>query len=297
MFTGLSAFPLTPATDAGLDETAYSSLVGNLAGAGVDSIGALGSTGSYAYLSREERARAATLAVQSAAGVPVIVGVGALRTRDVLGNVEDAQAAGAAGVLLAPLTYQPLSDDEVYGLYEHVAANLSVPLVVYDNPDTTHVRFSDELHGRIAQLDAVTSIKIPAVSADPEQARARVQRLRGVVPERVSIGISGDGAAVDGLDAGCDGWFSVLAGILPRECLAITAAAAGGDIDRARALSGRFAPLWDLFARHGSYRVAAAVAEHLELVAPGILPHPVQGLHPAGRAAVVRALASAGVSR
>ncbi|GAA3861093.1 hypothetical protein GCM10022381_01820 [Leifsonia kafniensis] len=60
MFTGLSAFPLTPATDAGLDEKAYASLIARLANAGVDSIGALGSTGSYAYLSRAERARAAT---------------------------------------------------------------------------------------------------------------------------------------------------------------------------------------------------------------------------------------------
>ena len=55
MFTGLSAFPLTPLDDRGaLDEPAFVRLVTRLGAAGVQSIGALGSTGSYAYLSRAE---------------------------------------------------------------------------------------------------------------------------------------------------------------------------------------------------------------------------------------------------
>lgn len=295
MFSGLSAFPLTPINDAGLDEAAYSALVGLAAAAGVDSIGALGSTGSYAYLSRAERALAANLAVQAANGVPVIVGVGALRTRDVLDHVEDAQNAGAAGVLLAPMTYQPLSDDEVFGLYEEVTALVSVPLVVYDNPDTTHVHFSDELHGRIAQLTAVASIKIPAVSSNMEKARARVAQLRATIPEHVTIGISGDSAAAAGLLAGCEAWYSVLAGILPRECLAITRAATSGDVASACALSDRFAPLWALFAQYGSYRVAAAIAVEFGLVGGDSLPRPVRGLDGQGRAAVTIALDATGV--
>ncbi|TFB88346.1 dihydrodipicolinate synthase family protein [Cryobacterium algoricola] len=297
MFSGLSAFPLTPLTDEMLDEASYSALVASLASAGVDSIGALGSTGSYAYLSRPERARIAELAVDSAQAVPVIIGVGALRTRDVLANVEDAQNAGASGVLLAPLAYQPLSDDEVYRLYAEVAASLSVPLVVYDNPVTTHFAFSDELHGRIAQLPAVASIKIPGVSADLATATARVDRLRALIPERVTIGISGDGSGVTGMLAGCDAWYSVLAGVFPHEFVEIAHAAHRGDAELARARADRFAPLWALFASHGSYRVTAAVAEDLGIVGPGILPRPVRGLDPDGRAAVAAALDAAGLRR
>ncbi|EPX9365125.1 dihydrodipicolinate synthase family protein [Aeromonas veronii] len=63
MFSGLSAFPLTPVNHHGIDERAYIHLIERLALANVDSIGALGSTGSYIYLSREERAKAASLAV------------------------------------------------------------------------------------------------------------------------------------------------------------------------------------------------------------------------------------------
>ncbi|XKK41286.1 dihydrodipicolinate synthase family protein [Nocardiopsis sp. ARC36] len=161
MFTGLSAFPLTPLDDDRFDERAYAGLIVRLVRAGVDSIGALGSTGSYAYLDREERRRVARTAVRSAGDTPVIVGIGALRTSHVRALARDAQEVGAAGVLLAPMSYQALTDDDVFGLYEEVTAELSVPLVVYDNPGTTHFTFSNELYARIAALPKVAAIKIP----------------------------------------------------------------------------------------------------------------------------------------
>jgi 4-hydroxy-tetrahydrodipicolinate synthase len=289
MFTGLSAFPLTPSTDDGIDEVAYARLIRRLVDAGVDSIGALGSTGSYAYFSREDRARAAIVAVKNAGDVPVIVGVGALRTRDVLRHVEDAQNAGASAVLLAPMTYQPLTDDEVFGLYRDVSANLSVPLVVYDNPGTTHFHFSDDLHARIAQLSSVASIKIPPVSSDVDDARARIAGLRALIPSRVTIGVSGDGTAATGLLAGADVWYSVLAGTMPSECVAITAAARAVETEIARLLSDRLSPIWDLFGRYGSYRVVTAIAEEMNLIAD-CLPSPVNGLDPNARAALATAV-------
>ncbi|MFF7648248.1 dihydrodipicolinate synthase family protein [Streptomyces sp. NPDC007983] len=289
MFTGLSAFPLTPITDDAIDEKSYATLVHRLAAAGVDSIGALGSTGSYAYLTREERARAARIAVEHADGTPVIVGIGALRTRHVLEAAEDAQNAGAAGVLLAPMSYQRLTDDDVFGLYEDVSAHLSVPLVVYDNPGTTHFTFTDELYARVATLPHVTSIKIPGVPADPPAAHARVQRLRHLLPDTVTVGVSGDALAATGLNAGCDAWYSVLGGTFPEPALAITRAARSGDADRARAESQRLQPLWDLFTRYGSLRVVAAAA------ACG-LPLPLRGLDAEARAEVAEVLGQLGLS-
>ena len=105
MFAGLSAFPLTPMDERGIDEAAFVRLVARLAETGVDSIGALGSTGHYAYLQREERSRVARLAVSAAGGTPIMLGVGAVRTKHVLELAEDAQDAGAAALLLAPLSY------------------------------------------------------------------------------------------------------------------------------------------------------------------------------------------------
>jgi 4-hydroxy-tetrahydrodipicolinate synthase len=277
-FTGLSAFPLTPLHDDVLDETAYARLVARLAGSGVDSITALGSTGSYAYLTAEERARAARIAVDNAGDTPVLVGIGALRTSQVQSLADDAQTAGAAGVLLAPMTYQAHTDEDVFGLYEDVTRNLSVPLVVYDNPVTTHFTFSIELYGRIAELPNVASIKIPGVPGDPAEAAERVRVIRRHIPEHVTVGVSGDAAAAAGLNAGCDAWYSVVAGTLPAPALTITRASQAGGHAAALAESDRLAPLWALFGRYGSLRVIAAIAEHHGLVRRSSLPLPIRGL-------------------
>ena len=276
MFSGLSAFPLTPLNETDIDERVFVRLIERLACAGVDSIGALGSTGSYAYLTRQERLRVAQLAVQHAGDVPVIVGIGALRTREVLELAQDAQKVGASGVLLAPMSYQKLSDSEVFDLYETVTCSLSIPLCVYDNPATTHFEFSDELHGRIAQLPNVASIKIPAVPTGLDAARERIDRLRALIPTHVTIGVSGDALAATGLNAGCEAWYSVIGGLFPQTALAIMREAQSGNIRETMLLSDQLAPLWELFLQYGSLRVTATAAELLGLVANPCLPLPVQ---------------------
>lgn len=288
MYTGLSAFPLTPLANDAVDEAAFIGLVRRLAAAEVDSITALGSTGSYAYLGTEERSRVACLAVEHAGNTPVFVGIGALRTSQVLTHLENAQQAGAAAVLLAPMTYQPLTDDDVFALFDTVTAHSSVPVIVYDNPGTTHFSFTTDLYGRIAELPGVASLKIPGVPADPQQARARVSEIRAVVPEHVSIGISGDAIAAAGLAAGCDAWYSVIAGTLPTPALHITRAALDGRDDEAAAEAHRLAPLWQLFAEFGSLRVVAAIAEQLDLAPRACLPLPLHGLDDQQRVRVAR---------
>ncbi|AMO46493.1 4-hydroxy-tetrahydrodipicolinate synthase [Kosakonia oryzendophytica] len=273
-FTGLSAFPLTPLVDDKLDEAAYVRLIERLRTAGVDSIGALGSTGCYPYFSRNERATALRLATEHSGAVPVIAGIGALRTRDVLWLAEDAQKAGVSALLLAPVSYHTLTEDEVFDLYAAVTRELSVPLCVYDNPGATHFTFSDGLLARIAQLPNIGSIKIPPVSA-----LERIASLRSQIPETVTLGISGDAIAVDGLNAGCGIWYSVMGGLFPEAALTIARAALAGDTAQAREHSAALAPLWDLFRRYGgSLRVIATAAELLGAVAAPCLPAPLRTL-------------------
>lgn len=296
-FTGLSAFPLTPMRNDAIDEGSFTALIERLAAAGVDSITALGSTGSYAYLSAEERACVAQLTVEHAGGTPVFVGVGALRTSHMLANIDSAKAAGAAGVLLAPMTYQPLTDDDVFELFRAATERSDLPVIVYDNPGTTHFTFSLDLYARIANLPGIASIKIPPVPADIEEARARVAAVRAVIPEHVTIGISGDGSAARGLIAGCDAWYTAVGGTIPHPMQTITRAALEGRPDEALAESDRLSPLWALFAElGGSNRVTAAIAEYLGLAPERCLPLPIQGLTDAQRARVAAVVDELGLS-
>ncbi|MGQ3277959.1 MAG: dihydrodipicolinate synthase family protein, partial [Shinella sp.] len=101
LFSGLSAFSITPTDTAGrVDTAALARLLERIVMAGAHSIGLLGSTGGYAFLSREERRRAVAAAVESVGGrIPLIVGVGALRTDEAEMLAHDASKAGADGLL------------------------------------------------------------------------------------------------------------------------------------------------------------------------------------------------------
>lgn len=290
MFSGLSAFPLTPLNESSIDETTFARLVERLVVSGVDSIGVLGSTGSYAYLDRAERLRIVQLAVARAHDVPVVAGIGALRTRDVLDLARDAQDAGAKGLLLAPVSYQKLTHDEVFDLFESVARSISIPLCVYDNPSTTHFEFTDALHGRIAQLPNVASIKIPPVAGDVDAVRVRLEALRAHVPAHVTIGISGDASAATGLLAGCDAWYSVIGGLFPKIALTLTRHAQTGNDHETALLDQQLQPLWTLFGTHGSLRVIATAAEILGLVSIPCLPLPIKSLHGEARDSVAEVL-------
>ncbi|MDH2065872.1 dihydrodipicolinate synthase family protein [Pantoea sp. GD03673] len=276
MFSGLSAFPLTPFADGKPDEAAFLRLLHRLTEAKVDSLGVLGSTGSYAYLTRAQRKRIATLATEHAEAIPVMICVGAVSTDEVLALTEDAQQAGASALLLPPLGYQALKEDEVFTLFETVTRHASVPVCIYDNPGTTHFTFPDALLGRIAELPGIGAVKIPGVPAAQSAANDRLAQLRSTLPAAVSVGISGDASAANALIAGCDGWFSVCGGLFPRTAKAMTDAAAAGDFERVSAQSERLQPLWALFRQHGgSFRVISAAAGLLGLTGRDNLPRPL----------------------
>lgn len=290
MFSGMIAFPLTPFDRDRPDEAAYQGLISRLTAAGADAICTLGSTGSYMYLSRAERARMVALSVEAAGATPVMAGIGALTTREVLHAAEDAQRAGAASLLLAPVSYQRLTADEVYGLYEQVCREISVPLCVYDNPGTTHFEFSDELHYALAALPGVGAIKLPGGYPDAHSFSQRISHLQSSLPASVVPGVSGDAFAADGLIAGCAAWYSVIGGLFPEVALLLTRLALRGEHQAARDLSTRLAPLWSLFSQYGSLRVVATAAGMLGLTAADCLPSPLRSLDAAGRDALQRVL-------
>lgn len=275
LFSGLSAFPLTPANADGIvDADALAILVDRLARAGVDSIGLLGSTGIYAYLDRNERKRALGAALEAAAGqAPVIVGVGALRTDWALELAHDAERAGAAGLLLAPMSYTPLTQDEAAQLYGTVSAATGLPLCIYNNPGTTGFRFTPELIARLTAMPGIAAIKMP-LPADGDFT-SELDLLRQHTPRTFRIGYSGDWGAASSLLCGAAAWYSAAAGTLPDITLRLTRAAQAGRKDEARRLNTALTPLWELFRTYGSLRILYTIADQLGLKV-GAPPLPLQ---------------------
>lgn len=289
LFRGLSAFPITPADERGrVDAAALGRLVGRLAAAGVDSVGLLGSTGGYVYLTRAERRRAVEAAAARLGGaVPLLVGVGALRTDDAADLARDARDAGADGLLLAPVSYAPLTDEEVFHHFAAVAAATDLPLCIYDNPTTTRFAFGDALLTRLAAVPRIVALKTPAPA--PAEAAPRIAALRARLPAGFAVGHSLDWHAADALLAGSAAWYSVAGGLLPRPALALLRAARAGDAAEARRIDATLAPLWDLLRRHGGPRTIYAAANLLGLIGAQP-PRPLLPLGPPERAAVAAAL-------
>lgn len=276
---GLSAFPITPSNrDGRVDAGALRALLEPLIAARVDSVGLLGSTGSYPYFSREERRRAVQVAVTLAdRRTPILVGVGALRTDDAVRLAQDARDAGAAAGLLAPVSYTPLTDDEVFEHFQTVARESGLPICVYDNPGTTHFRFTPALIGCLSRVEGIIAVKSPAL--DAATVPGHIAELRAAVPSGFSLGYSADWNCTEALLAGCETWYSVLAGIFPRICLDIVRAVASGDAAKARQLDARLQPVWDLFKTFSSLRVVYAMA-NLRGLCAAEPPRPILPLPP-----------------
>ncbi|GGD60806.1 dihydrodipicolinate synthase family protein [Lacimicrobium alkaliphilum] len=284
MFTGLCAFPLTPFDQERVDFTAFERLIANLVAAKVDSICAMGSTGLYPYLTQEERKDVLQHTVAVAQGTPVMVGIGALRTQDVLKHAETAQQAGADAVLLAPVSYHPLTQAEVYSLYESVTAELSVPLCVYENPRVTQFTFDDELYHEISRLPNVAAIKIPGTPFGSAQGDAYLRQLRSLVPETVAIGVSGDKFGAAGMAAGCDLWLSVLGGLFPKTVQTMLGTINAGTPELSVQHNASLEPLWEMFSNYGGgIRVMATAAGILGYTESDCLPKPLQPLQKKAR--------------
>ncbi|WP_449253243.1 dihydrodipicolinate synthase family protein [Brevundimonas naejangsanensis] len=81
-------------------------LVWRIKAGGAESIGLLGSTGTCMFLSHDQRRRAVAAAVEAVASIPIIVGVGAMRTDEAQALARDAAEEGASGLLLALVSYR-----------------------------------------------------------------------------------------------------------------------------------------------------------------------------------------------
>ena len=273
----LSAFPITPTDENGVVDTeGLSKLVQRLIDAKVHSIGLLGSTGSYPYLSRSERRRAIDVTVKTIKAnnayhrPELLVGIGALNTREVVELARDAKYAGASAGLLAPVSYQKLSDEEVFNLFKMVSDAVDLPLIIYHNQNTTGFTFTPPLVRKLSQLEYVAGVKYPSSRGTAEDAvRSHCTWTSDLITGNkiLFFGYSGDATIVESLIAGGHTWFSVVAGIFPKVSMAIVEAVHREDYQEARRLHARLQPLWDLFNELSSYRVTYAAVKVLRLCA------------------------------
>ena len=156
LLQGVCTIALTPFSDNGdVDEAGIGSLSELFMDAGVHGVTVLGIMGEAHKLSDAERALVMERYLSAIAGrVPVVVGCSAPGTRVATERAREAEAAGAAAVMVAPPNNVG-NLDLVFEHYRRVAEAVSVPVVVQDEPVNTGVvmpapflaRLADEIEG------------------------------------------------------------------------------------------------------------------------------------------------------
>lgn len=264
-FHGLSAFPITPTDPEGtLRPADLCPILRHAAGARVDSVCVLGSTGGYAYLDPNQRRAVAEQTVAEIGGqVPVIIGVGALRTDTAVLLARHASEVGADALLVAPISYTPLTEDEVFAHYTAIAVASDLPVCIYNNPTTTHFTFSADLLTRLSGIPQIRAVKMP-LPAHGDFA-AEIADLRARLPQGFSIGYSGDWGCAAAMLAGADAFYSVAGGTWPVQMLRLVRAAQSGDPAETARMDAAFQPMWSLFRKSGSVRVVHRAANLLGL--------------------------------
>lgn len=160
-FKGIIAYPITPfGPDEKVDLPLFKILLERLVLSGAHGIAPLGSTGVLPYLNDEEKEAVTEAAIHQVNGrVPTLVGVSNLTTERTIHHAKFAERAGATAVMIIPMSYWKLSDDEIVQHYDAVAAKISIPIMAYNNPATGGVDMSPALLQRLLQIPNVTMIK------------------------------------------------------------------------------------------------------------------------------------------
>src|ERR671915_2563871 len=167
MFKGLMPAMVTPFDDRGeVDLAATEAGIERFIEAGVDGISPLGSTGEFSHLTGEERKRFAEEVTRIVAGrVPLVIGVGAAGTKEMVELARHAQGAGADAVLVVSPFYWKVGEEALFRHFAAVAEAVGIPVVVYNLPMLTGIDLSPSLIARVAtECPNVVGIKDTVIS-------------------------------------------------------------------------------------------------------------------------------------
>ena len=263
-------------------------LCDDLIEAGVHGLTPLGSTGEFAYLSFTQRRRIVEVAVQAARKrAPVVAGVASTTIADAVAQAREWQGLGCDGILAILEAYFPVTDDGVYAYFEAIANAVSLPVVLYTNPNFQRSDLSLPVIERLSRIANIRYIK------DASYNTGRLLSIIGGVEDRMQVFAASSHIPACVMLIGGVGWMAGPACVAPRESVALYELCRKGDWGEAMKLHRR---LWRLNQAFAKYNLAACIKGGLELQGYAVgAPLPPQApLSPQGREEVRSALAEIG---
>ncbi|MFD2238110.1 4-hydroxy-tetrahydrodipicolinate synthase [Aureimonas populi] len=257
-FRGVFTVMITPFDAQGeLDLTALAAFTDWQIREGIHGLIPLGSTGEFLSLAEEERVAVARTVIETAAGrVPVLVGTGAEDTREAVRLTRQAQEMGADGAMIIPPFYSTPTDEELVHHYRTIAAAVTIPIMVYNNPATANVDLKPDLVARIAGIEGCDYIK---------ESTLEVTRVRDIIRKAgKDMTVFGGILGFESFVEGAQGWVAVASNVAPGPMARIFELVADENrIAEARELYLEWLPLIEAVGGHFYVAGTKALLHHM----------------------------------
>ncbi|MDA1118218.1 MAG: dihydrodipicolinate synthase family protein [Proteobacteria bacterium] len=288
-FHGVFPYIVSPVLESGeVDAAVLARLSDDLIGAGVHGLTPLGSTGEFAYLNGAQRRRVVEVVVGAARNrVPVVAGVASTTIAGAVSQASEYERMGCDGILAILEAYFPLTDEGVYSYFKAIAEAVSLPVVLYTNPNFQRSDLSLPVIERLSRVGNIRYLK------DASFNTGRLLSILNRVEGRMQVFAASSHVPACVMLLGGVGWMAGPACVAPRQSVELYELCRRGDW---AAAMQRQRPLWALNQAFAKYNLAACIKGALELqgYAVGVPLPPQAPLPPEGVEELRRALAAIG---
>lgn len=257
-FHGVFPYLVSPVKDDGtIDSAVLSRLSTDLIDKGVHGLTPLGSTGEFAYLNRKQRRDVVEIVIDAAGGrVPVVAGVASTTTSDAVSQARSYEQMGCHGILAILEAYFPVSDESIYTYFKAIADSVSVPVVLYTNPNFQRSDLSLPLIERLSRIDNIRYIK------DASSNTGRLLSIINRVDGRMQVFSASAHIPACVMLIGGVGWMAGPACLIPEQSVKLYELACRGQWAEVMDLQRKLWALNQAFAKHN---LAACIKGGLEL--------------------------------
>lgn len=238
-FSGTYTALITPFRDGKVDAPAFQALIERQIAGKVTGIVPVGTTGESPTLDTDEHIEVIRLAVEFAAGrCEVVAGTGANATHEAIELTQAAEKAGATGTLQVCPYYNKPSQEGLYQHFKKIAAETSLPVMLYSVPGRSGIEIGVETTARLA-ADCPNIVSIKEAGGSVE----RVNQLVAALPAGFSILSGDDPLTLPFMVCGAVGLVSVASNIIPETMSNLVNLCLAGDFTAAAALHKQTYPL------------------------------------------------------
>lgn len=214
IFTGAGVAIVTPMKDNGeVNYEKFAALIEDQIKNHTDAIVVCGTTGEASTLSHEEHLDVIRYCVKQVAGrIPVVAGTGSNSTETAIYLSQEAEKAGADGVLLVTPYYNKATQKGLIAHFTAIANAIKIPVILYNIPGRTGVNMQPETIVSLCKnVPNIVGVK------DATGNLAQVTKMMKLADGCVDLYSGEDGLIVPILSIGGKGVISVLSNVAPQQ--------------------------------------------------------------------------------